>query len=809
MTGLFHDLRHAVRLLYKRLGFSAVALLTIGVGVAATTTIFSVIEGTVLRPWPFPGSERLVMLQSTRPARGQSWNSVTYADYEDWKAAAVFERIAAYRTRSVDLAGGTGDPERMPVLQFSEGFFLTLGVAPTLGRLPGADEVGLGASATVILSYSLWQSRFGGDRDIVGRSVQLNGEPVTVIGVMPAELDVLPAQLFVPLRPSSRALEAWRDRDNFAFAALARLRPGQTMDQARAQLSAIAARIENDYRQLREGVSADIITLNERVVGSEMRTILWVMLGAVAFVLLIGCVNLANLLLARATKRRRELAVRSAVGAGRGRLVRQLLVENLVLALAGGAVGMLLAQGGLRLVISMAPADVPRIEQVGINALVLGFALLVSLASAITFGLLPALRATRQGPARAMADAAFGSTSSLQGRRSLGALVVAELAMAVVLLSGAGLLLRSLASLRDVDPGFEVENMITFQLTLPAARYEGGQPLVDAYARLRERLESVPGVESAAVLSVLPLGGGGFTIHRAFLPEGRPEPPEGEEVRGMWDVIEPGYFGTLRLPMIAGRDFTEADDDASVPVMIVNRAFAEDMFGSVADALGKRVRSWRDENLYREVVGIADNVRYFGAGDEIRGVAYVPHRQNTWRGMAVAVRAGGDPGTVAGAVRSAVLEFDPNIALASFTTMEQIFEDSIAERRFAGSLLSAFAALAVLLAAMGIYGVLSYTVAQRTREFGVRMALGARAADVRRMVLRQAGVTVLFGTCLGLAGAVAITRVLSGLLFRVTATDPATLGVVIAVLAAVALAASWVPAARATRVEPVQAMRPE
>ena len=619
----------------------------------------------------------------------------------------------------------------------------------------------------------------------------------------------MPAPIFAPLPSSSDALTYWRDRDNFAFLSLARLRPDQTLDEARAQLTQIAARIEADHRQLREGTSADIVRFNDRVIGDEMRTVLWVLLGAVASVLLIGCVNLANLLLARATKRGRELAIRSAIGAGRGRLVRQLLVESLVLALAGGTVGVLLALAGLRLVASIAPADVPRIEQVGLNAPVLGFALLVSLVSATVFGLLPALRATRLGPARAMADAAFGSTSGPKGRRSLGALVAAELALAVVLLSGAGLLLRSLASLREVEPGFDVESMITFQLTLPAARYEEGQPLVDAYARLRERLEAVAGVESATVSSVLPLGGGGFMISRAFLPEGRPEPPEGEEVRAMWDVVEPGYFATLRLPLIAGRDFTEADDDGSVPVMIVNRAFAETMFGSVGDALGQRVRSWRDENLYREVVGIADNVRYFGVDDQIRGVAYVPHRQNTWRSMAVAVRATGEPGTIGVAVRAAVRDFDPNVALASFTTMQQIFERSIAERRFAASLLTAFAALAVLLAAVGIYGVLSYTVAQRTREFGVRMALGARAEDVRRMVLRQAGVTVAVGTCLGLAGSVVISRALSALLFGVSATDPVTFGGVLAVLVAAALAASWVPAARATRVEPLQAMRPD
>ncbi len=809
MIGLLLDIRHGLRLLYKRVGFTAVALLTIGVGVAATTTVFSVIEGTLLRPWPFPGSERLVVPLSTRPAQGRVWSSVNYGDYEDWHEAGVFEHVAVSFSGSVDLADGSGDPERIRATQFSEDYFATLGVAPTLGRLPAAEEHGPGAPLVALLSYGLWQSRFGGDREVVGRTIRLNGEPVTVIGVMPAELDVFPAVLFVPLRPSPRALVGWRDRDNYAFASLARLRPGQTIDQARAHLQTIAARIESEWPQLREGVSADLVPLSERVIGEEIRTMLWVMLGAVAFVLLIGCVNLANLLLARATGRARELAIRTAVGAGRGRLLRQLLVESLVLALAGGVLGLLLSVGGIRILVALAPADVPRISGVGLNTMVLGFALLVSLASALVFGLLPALRATSLVPAPALADAAFGSTRGQRGRRSLGALVAAELALAVVLLAGAGLMLRSVAGLRDVDPGFEVENMLTFKLTLPPARYERGRPLADAYARLRERLQAIPGVESATVTSALPLGGGGFILFRAHLPEGRPEPPEGEEVRANWDVVQPGYFATMGLRLVAGRGFTEADDESSVPVMIVNREFARDMFGSVADALGARVRSWRDENIYREIVGIVENVRYFGAGDEIRGVVYVPHRQVTWRGMAVAVRTATDPENVVSAVRAAVRDFDPNIALASFTTMSQTFEDSVAERRFAATLLTAFAALALLLAAMGIYGVLSYAVAQRTREFGVRMALGARAADVRLMVLREAGVSVLIGVSLGLAGALAITRVMSGMLFGVTATDPLTFGGAILVLITTALAASWMPALRATHVDPMQAMRPD
>jgi predicted permease len=809
MSGLINDLRHALRLFRKRLGFTAIAVLTIGVGVAATTTIFSAIEGTLLRPWPFPGSERLMMVVATWPARGVISGSVNYADYEDWRQAGIFERVTVFGVGARDLADGSGEPERINTIIHSEDFFATLGVAPTLGRLPLADEYGPGAPAVAVLTYGMWQGRFGGDRDIIGRTVRFDGEPATIVGVMSPEADVLPAPVFITLRPSAATLVGLRDRDNFGLFGMARLRPGQTLEEARAQLVAIQARIERDYPQLRAGSSADLVPLAERVVGSATRTILWVMMGAVAFVLLIGCVNLANLQLAGATRRGRELAIRSAIGAARGRLVRQLLAESMLLALAGGALGVSLSLVGIDLLVALAPSVVPRMDQVGLNMPVLTFALAVSISSALIFGLLPALRATRQGPSLALADASFGSTSGPKGRRFLNGLIAAELALAVVLLAGAGLMLRTVASLRDVDPGFDVEDMITFKLTLPAARYERGRSVAEAYARLKESLEAVPGVEAVAVTSSLPLGGGGFTLFRAHLPEGRPEPPDGEEVSGIWDVVHPGYFAAMGLPLIAGRDLNSADNEGSIPVMIVNREFARRMFGSVDEAVGKRVRSWRDENIYREIVGVAENVRYFGAGDETRGVVYVPHRQISWlRGAAIAVRTRDASGT-SGAIRAAVRQFDPDVALASFTTMSQILEDSIAERRFAAKLLTAFAALALLLAALGIYGVLSYAVAQRNREFGVRMALGATAADVRGMVLRESGLSVLVGAGLGLAGAFAITRVMSGLLFGVSATDPTTLGGVIVVLALAALAASWVPAVRATRVDPMQAMRPE
>jgi putative ABC transport system permease protein len=815
MLGLLHDLRHGLRLFRRRLGFAAIAILTVGVGVAATATIFSAVEGTLLRPWPFPGSERLGVILATWPERDVRSGSVNYADYEDWRKAGIFEYVAVYAGEPLDLAGGAGEAQRVRGLQISEDFFQGLGLAPVLGRLPASEEYGIGAARVALLSHQLWQDRFGGDGEITGRTLRLNGEATTVIGVMPAELDVMEGELYLPLRPTPERLEGWRDRDSFAFSSLARLKAGQTFERARAELGAIAARIEADWPQLREGSSADIVPLAERMVGQETRVILWVLLGAVSFVLLIGCVNLANLQLAQATGRGREFAIRSSLGAGRGRLVRQLLAESLMLAVVGGLIGVLLSAGGIRVLIALAPSDVPRMDRISLNSTVLGFALLVSLASAIVFGLLPALRASSEGPSRALADSAFGSTGGRRGRRTLNVLVGAELALAVVLLAGAGLMLRSVASLRDVDPGFDVEDMVTFKLILPPARYETGRPVVAAFTQLRERLVALPGVESATATSSLPLGGGGFILFRSFLPEGRQEPPDGVEVRGNWDVVQPGYFETMGLPLVAGRMFTEADDERSVPVIIVNREFAREMFGSSEEALGKRVRSWRDENMYREIVGVVENIRYFGAGDEIRGVVYVPHRQTTagplrfaWRGMAMAVRTVGSSGVV-GALRAEVRAFDPDIALASMTTMGQIFEDSIAERRFAARLLSAFAGLALLLATMGIYGVLSYAVAQRHREFGVRMALGARAGDVRRMVLKEAGLTAVIGVVVGLVGALTITRVLSGLLYGVGATDPRAFAGAIAVLVAVAVVASWIPAERATRVDPMQAMRPE
>jgi putative ABC transport system permease protein len=802
------DVRFALRGLRRSPVFAVVAVLTLALGIGATTTIFSVLEAVLLRPWPFPEPGRLVVPYSLRPAADQEWGSINYGDYEDWKAAGVFESVAVYQRIGGDMAAPGGDPERVQGIASTEDFFRTLDVSAAQGRLPVPEEYVVDAPRVVVLSDGLWRGRFAADPSVVGATIRLNGNETTVIGVLPRAGDVLDADVFVPIRPSVALLEQFRDRDNFAFAAIARVAAERDIDATRAALQTVAARIARDHADLRAGTTTDITPLARWVVGDELSRILWVALGAVSLVLLIGCANLANLLLARGMRREREIAVRSALGARRGRLVAQLLVESVVLAVLGAAVGVLFANAAVGFLVAGAPADVPRLDGVGLNLQVLAFALGLALASAATFGLLPAFRSS--AASRPLSDRGAGD-GGMRGRRWRNALVVAEVALTVVLLAGAGLMLRSLAGLMRVDPGFEPANVLAFSLSLPAARYPEPADVLAGHERLRALLAAVPGVDDVGQASQLPLraGAGSGYLTRAYLPEGGAEPPAGPEVIGPWEIVTPGYFDVLRHAVRRGRDFDAFDTSENTPVMIVNREFARQMFGDEASALGRRVRSWRDENVYREIVGVVDDVRYFGAGDEIRPVVYIPLAQDLRRGLAVVVRTAGDPGALVPALRAAVRDFDPDLATASFTTMGEAFDASVAGRRFGASLLGTFAFLALGLASLGLYGVLSITVAQRTREFGVRMALGAAARDVRSMVLRQAALLVALGSALGIAAALAVTRVLSAVLFDVEATDPLTFGGTVGLLLAVGLLASWVPAVRATRVDPVLAMRGE
>jgi putative ABC transport system permease protein len=807
MGAFVQDLRYGVRTLLKRPAFAVVAVLTLALGIGANTAVFSVVNSVLLRPLPLKDPDRIVVPVSANAERGYDAVSVPYADYVDWKNdGQLFESLALYTNSPFELTG-EGEPERVAGVEASGEYFAVLGVPPVAGRalLPGDDAVG-GAEVAVI-GEGLWRRRYGADPGVVGRAIRLNGNAHTVVGVMPALPDH--ADVWVPLviDPAEWGEDLTR-RDNFIWEAIARLKEGVTREQADARLAAIASRIEQDYYAERKGWTSRTVPVLEYFVGSQVRNALLVLLGAVGLVLLIACVNIANLWLTRMAAREREMAIRAALGAGRARLLRQLLAESLILGVAGGTAGLLLALWGVAALTAFAPADVPRLQEVGVDGNVLVFALAITLLTSLLFGLLPALQAAGTSLNEVLKEGGRSLTGGQRGRRVRNALVVAEVALSLVLLVGAGLMVRSFVQLQRVDPGFDTEGLLTMQVTLPARRYAERPQVADALEGIADALESLPGVKVASAGSALPLGGGGFYLGRVFLAEGMPEPPAGPDFTANWNVVTPDFFATLRMPVLAGRTFTERDDADSPPVIVVNETLARRMFPN-GDAIGKRIRSWRDENTLREIVGIVQDVRYAGRDDQPRGLVYVPHRQDAWRSMVLAVKTDGDPTRLVAAVRNAVWSVDKDLAMANVTTMRQILSASTAGPRFTMALLTAFAALAMLLAAIGIYGVVSYSVAQRTHEIGVRMALGARAGDVMRMVVSQGVKLTAVGVVAGLAGAFALTRLMESLLFEVSATDPAVFGAVALALVAVALVASLIPARRAARVDPMVALRYE
>jgi putative ABC transport system permease protein len=548
--------------------------------------------------------------------------------------------------------------------------------------------------------------------------------------------------------------------------------------------------------------------MREYIVGTELRRALLVMLGAVGFVLLIACVNIANLLLARAATREREIAIRTALGAGRKRLVRQLLTESFLLSIAGGGAGLLLALWGVDVLKAAAPDSIPRLAEASIDRGVLAFVIVISLVTAFAFGLLPALQASNPDLTQTLKDGGRGSTTGARGQRTRNMLVITEVALSLVLLVGAGLMIRSFFRLQQVDPGFNVNNLVTFDLTAPRARYQKPTDVSDFIQKVVARLQSMPGAQSAAASSALPLGGGGFYLGRAFLNEGGAPPPGGPEYDGQWSVISPDYFKTLGVRLLAGRDFTDRDTAASTPVTIINETMAREMFGD-SDPLGKRIKSWRDENVLREIVGVVQDVRYFGRDDKLQSIVYVPHAQDDWSSMTITVRAAGDPAMIAGAIREQVSAVDKDIAVANVQSMQRILEDSVAPRRLNMLLLTIFAAVALILASVGIYGVLSYSIAQRTHEIGVRMALGAGSGDVLRLVVGHGLKLALTGVAIGLGLAFLLTQVMKSLLYEVSATDPLTFAVIPLILTGVALLSSYAPARRALKVDPMIALRYE
>ncbi len=819
MDTLRQDLRFAVRTLLRRPLFTAIAVLTLALGIGANTAIFSVVNSVLLAPLPFREPDRLVVVWSSNPEAAKKIGlpdelPTSMGPFNDWRAESrTLDHLSMVASDRATLTG-RGEPEILNLVNVTGDLFDLLGTQPLLGRaIQPADEAA--GARVAVLSHRLWRRRFGGDPSIVGQALLLAGKPVTVVGVMPpsfafprgaempagfgfaAEPDLWFSMLLTP--------EQRQARGNHDSVCLGRLKPGIDRAVANAEMVALAARLAERYPDTDRGWSVRVEPLREQLTGT-VRPALLILSGAVALVLLIACINVANLFLAQAAARQKEVAVRTALGASRGRMVRQLLTESLLLALAGGAVGALLAVWSLRALAVLIPAGV-RVGGLGLDGRVLAFTFLLALAAGALAGLAPALQMTRSDLASTLRDGTRAGSMTFRGRRTLRGLVVAETAMAVLLAVGAGLLLRSFTRLTAVNPGFRPRGVLTAEVTLPDS---SRPPQIAAfYATALERLRAVPGVEAAGAVSNLPMSGAESLS--SFVVEGRPRPEPGQSSSADQRVATPGYFETLGVPLYSGRLFRDGDAAEAPRVAVIDETMARTYWPGV-DPLGKRFhRGSADAKQpnWITVVGVVGNVRNSGLHVEPRPQVYLPETQTTFSTMSLAVRTKGDPRRLAAAVRAAVHTVDPSQAVSNMMTMDEMIDRSLAGRRFNLILLGLFAGLALVLSAVGIYGVMAYSVAQRTREIGLRMALGARRRTVLALVVREAGILTLGGLAAGLILSFLATRLMASLLFGVGTNDPITLTAVSAALALVSLGAAYVPGQRATRVDPMVALRAE
>jgi putative ABC transport system permease protein len=809
---LLQDLRYAVRALRKSPGFTAVALATLALGIGANTAIFSVVNAVLLEPLSFPDSGRLVAFYQTLPAKGVTTAGVSYLNYADFaNRSRSFEQLGAIRMHDYTLTG-QGEPALVVGGTVTGNVFAMLGTRPLLGRGLAASDEALDAAPVAVLSEKLWRERFGADPAAVGRTVRLDERVFTVVGVMPAAFhsppDKPPAELWAALVQDPVFGDLRQKRGGHYLTAVGRLRPDATIGAAEAELAAIARGLAQQYPKENENWGVRLLPLAESLVAG-VRTALWVLLGAVFLVFLIACVNVANLMLVRSSGRARELAVRSALGAGRGRLARQLLTEALVLGLAGGALGVALAVAGMKALRAWLPADLPRVTEVGIDGRVLVFSLLASLAATLVFGVGPALAAGGANLSATLREGSAGAGESGKRRRLRSLLIAGETAFSFVLLVGAALLIRSFVRLQDVPLGFRPDGVLTAGMSLPRAQYAKPEQWRGFYGSLVERLRSEPGVESAAAALPLPLAGGGLNF--AFTIEGRADEGAGaNDKTANYTAATPDYFRVMGVPLAAGRIFGDHDAPGAPHVCVVSSAFAHRYFPT-EDPLGKRLVFGFQEPIAREIVGVVGDVKRDGLALPSQPEMYVPFAQDPWWAAYAIVRtaSGGDPARLSSAVRADVQALDPTLPIENVAPMRSFIDDSVAQPRFRTTLLGLFGVAALLLAVLGIYGVISYSVGRRTREVGIRLALGAAPADVLRMVLWEGLALVALGLVLGLAGAFLATRSLSSLLFEVSRLDAGSWIGVAAVLLLAGLAASWIPARRATRVDPVTALRSE
>jgi len=808
MQTLLQDLRYAFRLLAKSPGFAAIAILTLALGIGANTAIFSVVNAVLLRPLAFRDPSRLVIVAEKSPF---PTISTSYQNFVDWRdQSRSFESMEATRGTGLTLTGA-GEPELLLARMATAGLFPLLGVEAHIGRTFLPEEERAGSAPVALLSYGLWQRRFGGSREIIGKPITLGSQPYTVVGVLPAGFQILqPADVFVPFKPWAATLPDDRNWHPGIFA-VARLKPGVSREQARAEMVGITKRLEQQYPDFNTGTSADVIGLQEQMV-QNIRPALMLLLGAVSLVLLIACVNVANLLLARAASRGREVAIRTAMGAGRPRVVRQLLTESVLLSLGGGLLGLFLAWASLGPLLKISAGSVPQVIPIELDRAVLVFTFLVSLITGLVFGIVPALRTAGLDLRGALNESSRGSTSGPGHHRLRGVLVASEMALAVLLLVGSGLLLRSFSLLQDVPPGFQVDHLLVADIPLSQTAYAKPEQRYQFFDRLVERAKALPGVRSAGAASFLPVSGGGSIIH--FNITGHPPKTPHDYVAAGYRAVTPNYLETLGVPLLQGRLLTPADNEKAPAVVVINASMAKTNFAG-ENPLGKRIQlgTTPDKDVpTMEIVGVVGDVRP-GLGVDPQTEMYLPYRQADLVlpvfQLSLVLRTAADPQLQAPALRTALAEIDPNQPLVKVRTMEENMAATVAQPRFRTWLIAIFAAVALVLAAIGVYGVMSYTVTQRTSEIGIRVTLGAQPEDVFKIVVGQGLRVALAGVGAGIVAALAMTRVLESFLYGVSAYDPPTFFGVAIVLTIVAVAASFFPARRATLVDPMVALRYE
>jgi predicted permease len=800
------DLRYSARVLRKNPGFTAVVVLTLALGIGLNTAIFSVVNAVLLRPLPYQDPEGIVTLWQRNTQSGAEREPVSPANFLDYRARnRVFEQVSALRPYGLDYTGG-GEPETFHAWLVTAGFFDILGARALHGRtfLPGEYEPG--NEQVVVLGHGLWRRRFGADPGIIGQKLILDGKPYTVIGVMPKEFHYLDKRgIIAPFILSESEIKR---RGATYLQVIARLKSGVTLEQAQADTSAVASQLAQEYPQTNREMGSTVVPLSEQMLG-KVRPALLILLGAVGFVLLIACANVANLTLARTSVRRKEFAVRAALGAARGRLVRQLLTESFLLALLGCVGGVLLAGWAVGVILTISPGNLPRAEQVGIDGRILLFALGLSILTAIGFGLAPALKFSKPDLQEAIKEGGRSAGMKAIRKRLRGSLVIAQFALALILLIGAGLLIRSFARLLQVDPGFKADNAIALQVHV-YDQYPSPQQQAAFFEQALDRITSLPGVQAAGAASAPPfIGEGSIEIESDFAIEGGAVTSPEQAPTAYHTVVTSGYFQSLSIPLVRGRFFDKFDRADGAPVAVINETMARKYFPG-ENPVGKKIVVRRlTKPVAREIVGVVGDVRHTGLDSAPRPEIFLHHQQVPFGSMTFVVRSQNDPQALMQTVKNEVWALNRNLPFYSVATMDELVSESLKEKRFSLLLLGSFAVIALVLAGVGIYGVVSFTASQRTHEIGVRMALGALPRDIAKMVIGEGLSFSLMGVAIGLVGSLILTRFLKSLLFGVTATDPVTFAVIPALLVFVALIASYVPARRATKVDPTIALRYE